>query len=43
MLMLKEKEWLNIFKGSGLSNVDLWRSNGSDDWAGTLVLTGTKQ
>jgi len=42
MLMLKEKEWLHIFKDSGLSNVDLWRSNGSDDWAGTLVLTGTK-
>ena len=43
MLMLKEKEWLHIFKGSGLSNVELWRSNASDDWAGTLVLTGTKK
>jgi trans-aconitate methyltransferase len=43
MLMLKEKEWLNIFKDSGLSAVDCWRSNGSNDWAGTLVLTGIKK
>ena len=43
MLMLKEKEWLNIFKDSGLSDVEYWRSNDSDNWAGTLVLTGKKK
>ena len=42
MLMLKEKEWLNIFKDAGLNHVEYWRSNDSDNWAGTLVLTGKK-
>ena len=42
MLMLKEKEWLNIFEDSGLNKIDYWRSNDSDNWAGTLVLTGKK-
>ena len=43
MLMLKEKEWLNIFKDAGLNDVEYWRSNESDNWAGTLVLTGKKK
>ena len=43
MLMLKEKEWLNIFKDTGLIDVEYWRSNESDNWAGTLVLTGKKK
>ena len=43
MLMLKEKEWLNIFKDSELNNVECWRSNESDNWDGTLVLTGKKK
>ena len=43
MLMLKEKEWLNIFKDTGLNDVEYWRSNESDNWAGTLVLTGKKK
>jgi len=43
MLMLKEDEWLQIFKDSGLSEVQCWRSNVSDSWSGTLVLTGKKE
>ena len=42
MLMLKEAEWLDIFYESGLSDVKSWRSNSSEDWAGTLILTGIK-
>ena len=42
MLMLKEAEWLDIFYESGLSDVKSWRSNPSEDWAGTLILTGIK-
>ena len=42
MLMLKEEEWIKIFKEAGLNEVESWRSNQSKDWAGTLVLTGTK-
>ena len=42
MLMLKESEWLDIFYESGLSDVKSWRSNPSEDWAGTLILTGIK-
>ena len=42
MLMLKESEWLDIFNESGLSDIKSWRSNPSEDWAGTLILTGKK-
>ena len=42
MLMLKEAEWLDIFNESGLGDIKSWRSNQSEDWAGTLVLTGKK-
>ena len=42
MLMLKEAEWLDIFNESGLSDIKSWRSNQSQDWSGTLVLTGKK-
>ncbi len=42
MLMLKEAEWLDIFFASGLNDVKSWRSNPSEDWSGTLVLTGKK-
>lgn len=42
MLMLKEKEWVEIFKQTGLKEVKTWRANSSDKWAGTLVLTGEK-
>ena len=43
MLMFKEKEWLNFFREAGLNDVEYWRSNDSDNWAGTLVLTGKKK
>ena len=43
MLMLKESEWLDIFNESGLGDIKSWRSNQSQDWSGTLVLTGKKR
>lgn len=43
MMMLKESEWLDIFARSGLVEVQSWRANKSEDWAGTLVLTGKKE
>lgn len=42
MMMLKEAEWMEIFSSAGLQEVKSWRSNQSQDWAGTLVLTGKK-
>jgi len=42
MMMLKEAEWIEIFSSAGLQEVESWRSNQSQDWAGTLVLTGKK-
>ena len=42
MHMLKESEWIKIFKASGLSQVESWRSNKRKDWAGTLVISGIK-
>ena len=42
MMMLKESEWMEIFSSAGLQEVESWRSNQSQDWAGTLVLTGKK-
>ena len=42
MMMLKEAEWMEIFSSAGLREVESWRSNQSQDWAGTLVLTGKK-
>ena len=42
MMMLKEAEWIEIFSSAGLQEVESWRSNQSQDWAGTLVLTGRK-
>ena len=40
MLMLKEIEWVNLFKEAGLKDVISWRANKASDWAGTLVVTG---
>jgi len=42
MMMLKEAEWIEIFSSAELKVVESWRSNQSQDWAGTLVLTGKK-
>ena len=40
MFMLKEIEWINLFKATGLKEVISWRANKTSDWAGTLVITG---
>ena len=40
MHMFKEREWLDFFTKSDFKNVHSWRAN-SNDWAGTLVITGT--
>ena len=42
MLMFKEAEWADFFKQAGFNDVTSWRANQSEDWAGTLVLTGKK-
>jgi len=42
MLMLKQAEWIDMFKRVGFSDVEGWRANQTQDWAGTLVLTGKK-
>ena len=42
MLMFKEAEWADFFKQAGFNDVTSWRANQSEDWAGTLVLTGRK-
>ena len=42
MLMLKQTEWIEMFKRAGFSNVESWRANQTQEWAGTLVLTGKK-
>ena len=40
MFMLKETEWINLFKATGLKGVTSWRANETMGWAGTLVITG---
>ena len=42
MLMLKESEWIEFLNKAGLKEVQSWRANRGDEWAGTLVLTGKK-
>lgn len=42
MLMLRESEWIDLFKKAGFQEIESWRANQSDEWAGTLVLTGKK-
>ena len=42
MLMLKESEWLDMFKEAGFTEVESWRANKKNDSSGTLVLTGKK-
>ena len=38
--MFIEREWLDFFTKSDFKNIHSWRAN-SNDWAGTLVITGT--
>ena len=40
MLMLKEKDWLEMFKEAGLKQIESWRANKTSEWEGTLVITG---
>ena len=42
MLMFKETEWVDFFIQAGFSDVESWRANQTQEWAGTLVLTGKK-
>ena len=42
MLMLKEKDWLEMFKEADLKQIESWRANKNPEWEGTLVITGKK-
>ena len=42
MVMLKAAEWVEVFKKSGLVEVESWHSNKHEGWAGTLIITGKK-
>jgi len=42
MLMLKQAEWVETFVRAGFSDVKSWRVNQTQEWTGTLVLTGRK-
>ena len=42
MLMLKESAWIDLFNQAGFLDVESWRVNKRQDWAGTLVVTGKK-
>ena len=40
MSLLSERDWLDIFLKSGLSNCKSWKANASNDFPGTLVVSG---
>ena len=40
MLLLKEEEWLEMFKEAGFKQIESWRANKTSEWEGTLVITG---
>ena len=40
MTLLSKKEWLNCFRESGFSNVELSQINPGNDFKGTLVIKG---
>ena len=42
MLLLKEEDWLEMFKEAGLKQIESWRANKTSEWEGTLVITGRK-
>ena len=42
MILLKEKDWVDIFKDVGFLDVIKWRSGKKKNWAGTLIITGIK-
>ncbi|MDG1545636.1 MAG: class I SAM-dependent methyltransferase [Candidatus Poseidoniia archaeon] len=41
MHLFNEQKWKDFFKDASFSNIFSWRAN-SNDWAGTLVITGTR-
>jgi len=41
MHLFPENEWIDFFKNASFNNIFSWRAN-SNDWAGTLVITGTR-
>ena len=41
MHLFREKQWIDFFKDASFNNIFSWRAN-SNDWAGTLAITGTK-
>ena len=42
MELLPENTWIKYFKESGFKNVESWRIGKSENWEGTLVVTGNK-
>ena len=42
MILLKEKDWVDIFKDVGFLDIIKWRSGKKKNWAGTLIITGIK-
>jgi trans-aconitate methyltransferase len=43
MTTLSEAQWLDLCRNAGLGQVQSWRANAREDWAGTLIFTGTKR
>ena len=41
MSLLGELDWIDMFLESGLADCKIWRANSSDDFPGTLVVSGT--
>ena len=41
MHLFREKQWIDFFKDASFNNIFSWRAN-SNDWAGTLAITGTR-
>ena len=42
MNMLSSKKWIQMFKECGFKNIENWKVGKSNNWEGTLVITGTK-
>ena len=42
MTLLSEEEWLSLWKDAGFIDIKSWRANPSDDFPGTLVISGRK-
>ena len=42
MQLLPEATWIGFFKDAGFSNVQSWRVDVKENWAGTLVITAVK-